>query len=88
MRKSSVLAAGLACFALTVPAAAADERQPKNQNESADKVVCKRFVETGSLVRSRKECRTEAEWARERALLRQGQAGVSSCRNSGQSGLC
>ena len=29
-----------------------------------DKVVCKKFVETGSLVRSRRECRTRRDWNR------------------------
>lgn len=40
--------------AATTPAAAA----------AADKVRCKRYTETGSLAKVRKECHTEAEWRR------------------------
>lgn len=36
-----------------------------------DKVVCKRFVETGSLVRGYKQCKTKWEWERERENVRQ-----------------
>jgi hypothetical protein len=38
-----------------------------------DKVRCKRYVETGSLAKIRKECHTEEEWRR---LAEDGQRGA------------
>ncbi len=38
---------------------------------SPDKIVCKRFVETGSLVKSHKECKTRRDWQRERDVARE-----------------
>lgn len=31
---------------------------------AADPVICKRYEETGSLVKKRKVCRTKSEWAK------------------------
>ena len=40
----------------------------------ADKVVCKRFVPMGSLARTKRVCKTAAEWQREReAAQEEGQ---------------
>jgi hypothetical protein len=38
--------------------------------EAADPVICKRFVETGSLVRKRRVCRTRSAWNKEASSLR------------------
>ncbi|HYW17254.1 MAG TPA: hypothetical protein VE891_14015 [Allosphingosinicella sp.] len=46
----------------------------KHKTDSAagkpDKVVCKRIVETGSLVRGAKTCKTRAQWDHDGALAR------------------
>lgn len=42
------------------------EREADRSAEHRDKVICKRFVETGSLVRSYRTCRTKAEWDKAR----------------------
>jgi hypothetical protein len=39
--------------------------------EPANKVICKKFVETGSLVRKKKICRTRADWNKESSALRE-----------------
>jgi hypothetical protein len=52
-----------------------------------DKVVCKRFVETGSLVRGYRTCKTKWEWERERENLRQVNV-ADSCAVRGAGGSC
>jgi hypothetical protein len=55
--------------------------------DDRDKVICKRFLETGSLVRGYKTCKTKWEWERERENLRS--VNVSdSCANRGSGGPC
>ena len=51
-------------------------------------MVCKRFLETGSLVKSYKTCKTNAEWERERANIRQNNDRSNSCRIAGEGGAC
>jgi hypothetical protein len=43
-----------------------------------DKMVCKSFTEIGSLVASKKVCKTRAEWEKDRATMRE-RMGVNSC---------
>lgn len=38
--------------------------------EPADPVICKRYVETGSLARTTKVCRTRSAWKKESSALR------------------
>lgn len=38
--------------------------------EPADPIICKKFDETGSLVRKKKICRTKSQWAKESSQLR------------------
>ncbi len=40
----------------------------------SDPVICKKFVETGSLVRKKKICRTQSEWTTESSSLRDSAA--------------
>lgn len=44
-----------------VPGVSARAAEPK---ADTDKIICKKDVETGSLVRKKKRCFTKAEWAR------------------------
>lgn len=69
---------------VTVQAAATPAPPAKPQ----EKLICKRFGETGSLVKSRRECKTERDWQRERDAVRQRDGGVSSCRNAANGGPC
>ena len=61
---------------------------PKKPATSPDKVICQSFTETGSLVSTKKVCKTKREWDRERENLRASGPGVDSCRNSGNGGPC
>lgn len=63
--------------AADAPEKAADDRQ---------KVVCKRFTKTGSLVDSYRTCKTKWEWERERENVRQ--VNWSSPCKSAESGSC
>ncbi|MDO7841576.1 hypothetical protein [Sphingomonas immobilis] len=74
----------LKLLALMLAAAVAQQTVSAQTGERAtdadDKVICKRFTVTGSLVASRKECKTKREWETDRANLRaQGGPAVSSC---------
>lgn len=53
-----------------------------------DKMICKRFIETGSLVRGYRTCKTKAEWDRERANINQTNTGVGGCARMGQGAGC
>ena len=57
----------LLAAAVAMPAAAADKKQ-----DDADRLICKRFVETGSLVRAKKQCFTRAQWDEIAASQRAG----------------
>lgn len=86
----------IAALALLLATAPAPQAQPATKSgadaaeRSADagsKMVCKRFSETGSLVRTYKTCKTKAEWQRERDDIRSGSTS-NSCRLSGTVGGC
>ena len=60
---------------------------PKKPATSPDKIICRSFPETGSLVRMIKVCKTKHDWDVDRENLRAG-PGVDSCRNAGNGGPC
>ena len=66
------LASVVAALALvgTGPAFAHPHDKPETVSSKPDKVVCKRLVETGSLVRGAKTCKTRAEWDRHGEMAR------------------
>lgn len=70
----------------TQPAASKDDASERAA-DAGSKMVCKRFNETGSLVRTYKTCKTKAEWQRERDNIRSGSVS-NSCRLSGTVGGC
>ncbi len=45
---------------------------PRSDVANAQKRICKRTVDTGSLVRGKRECRTRAEWDRIAEAARAG----------------
>jgi ribosomal protein S1 len=81
----------IATLMLTATAAgAAPAQKPDEHEKSADdaeKVICKRFKETGSLVSSRRVCKSKRDWERERDALRTNN-GINSCANQVGAGTC
>ena len=79
----------LAVLALTAsgPAAAGPPARNSNAAAPADKMICKRFVRTGSLVDGYKTCKTKREWDREHENLQHLEL-VDSCRLRGAGGSC
>jgi hypothetical protein len=64
----------LSAFAMTVlliTSATADTQPATPANDPASKIVCKKQVDTGSLVRAKKICRTRAEWDRSNTIGRE-----------------
>jgi hypothetical protein len=57
--------------------------------DASDKVVCKKFLDTGSLVKGTRICKTKAEWQHSRDDVRTGMSmtGQMSCA-SGNGGAC
>jgi hypothetical protein len=51
-----------------------------NSQDSRDRIICRRFLRTGSLVDSYRTCKTRAEWDREHENL-QHLSVSNSCRN-------
>jgi hypothetical protein len=82
-------AAAFACALASASLAQAAPRQADTQERAADprdKIVCKRFVKTGSLADSYRTCKTKGEWDRERDNVRQ--INWSNPCKSAESGTC
>lgn len=60
---------------------------PEKAADPLDRVVCKKFLETGSLVKGTRVCKTKREWERERENLRQVNV-VNSCGATANGGAC
>jgi hypothetical protein len=78
-------------FILSTAAIAQQQPQVSNSGEKAadpgDKMICKKFLETGSLVRGYKTCKTKRDWDRDRDDLRQSSV-ADSCRARAAGGSC
>jgi len=83
----AILSAAIFVVALPTIVAAASVDAPEKASDSADKVVCKRFIETGSLVKGYRVCKTKAEWVRERENIRTRNGMSGSC-SSAETGVC
>lgn len=83
MISSLLLVAGTSVN-LGVQAASGGEQAADPQ----DKVICKRFVETGSLVKGYRTCKTKREWENERSNIRSGGPGGSACRDAANGANC
>jgi hypothetical protein len=79
----------VALLVSSVPVAAQTPKRdaPEKATDNRDKVICKRFAETGSLVGQRRICKPKVEWERDRDNLRQFSGG-SSCGNAGSGKPC
>jgi len=67
----------------TTPAPAQTEQVADGQ----EKIVCKRFAETGSLVRAQRVCKSKRDWDRDRAVIRSA-PGIDSCSARANGGQC
>lgn len=76
-----VVSALLLTTAAGVHAAARPDAAERSA-DPGDKMICKAFTETGSLVKRTRVCKTKADWQRERDALRQLNVS-SSCGTSG-----
>lgn len=74
-----------AMFVALMFADAAASAPPPAPNP-ADKIVCRRILETGSLVKGQRVCHTRAEWARLADLGRRDAEDLSVAKN-GTSGI-
>lgn len=80
---------------LLLASGAADAAEPAKSKvdeaekaaDNGEKMICKRFVETGSLVKGYRSCKTKRDWERERDALRTTNL-VNSCANQGSTGSC
>jgi len=69
------------------PQTARPADEGERTSDAPDKMVCKRFTETGSLVRAQRVCKTKRDWDRERSVIRSAPAG-GSCNASGTGSGC
>ena len=81
---------GLLALALL---AASPSTDPSLEAEKAageqEKMICKRFLETGSLVKAQRICKTKRQWEISRAEIRdRGNPGANSCSAAGEGGPC
>ena len=84
---SRMIAAATLVMALSVavPAGAEKPRRdaPEKASDSGDKMVCKKFADTGSLVSTHRVCKTKTEWQRDRDAVRQNATSSGGCNNLG-----
>ena len=79
---------------LLAAAPVSDPRNPpvrdaaEHAADPRDRVICKRFLETGALVRGYRTCKTKAEWDRDRDSLRDTPSPGDSCSARGNGGAC
>ncbi|SFR96335.1 hypothetical protein [Sphingomonas jatrophae] len=60
---------------------------PERAADPGSRMICKRFIETGSLVKGYRTCKTKREWQNERDDRRTPAVTGGAC-NSGGTGLC
>ena len=75
----SIVAATLIAVSATASSAAPKRDVAEKASDAQDKVICKRFVETGSLVKGYRTCKTKREWEIERDAVRMQRVGGNSC---------
>jgi hypothetical protein len=87
---SRLVTIAFVCGLVSAAAAQSTPRRGADTGETAagnpDKVVCKRFVRTGSLADAYRTCKTKKEWERERDNVRT--VNWSSPCKSAESGSC
>jgi hypothetical protein len=88
MRRTIMIASvfGLVSAVAAQSAPRSNADAPETAAGNPDKVVCKRFLKTGSLVDGYRTCKTKKEWERERDNVKQ--INWSSPCRSAESGTC
>jgi len=82
-------AATLAGVIATAAIAAPTQRDEAEKSaDSQDKIICKRFVETGSLVKGYRTCKSKRDWERERDAVRAQTNMSGSCGQPGGGTSC
>jgi hypothetical protein len=79
-----------AILILLASGATAAPPKAEDHEKSADpgsKMICKRFIETGSLIKGYRSCKTKREWEHERDNAR-GVNNTNSCGTLGNGGVC
>jgi hypothetical protein len=69
------------------PQAASAADRPERAADPRDKMICKKFLETGSLVKGYRVCKTKAEWEHDRDNIRAGFNSAAQC-PTGNGGGC
>jgi hypothetical protein len=85
MFAAALLAGTLTTAAIAAPAA---RDQAEKSADSQDKIICKRFLETGSLVKGTRTCKSKRDWERERDAARQQTITSGSCGQAGSGTSC
>lgn len=75
-----------ALMLLAAPQAAQATAAPKISE--ADKIICKRSIETGSLVRGVRTCKTKRDWERDRDIAKSNLTVGNGCRELNGTGGC
>jgi len=61
---------------------------PEKSADAGEKMICKKFLETGSLVKGVRVCKTKADWERGRDNIRAGFNASQSCSLAAEGGSC
>jgi hypothetical protein len=61
----------IAALALLAGSPALAQSEKANTPDPKDKVICKKFMETGSLVKGYRTCKTRSQWQLERDAQRE-----------------
>lgn len=56
--------------------------------DARDTMICKKFIETGSLVKGKRICKTKAAWDHDRDNVRAGYNNIQGCRLVAEGGSC
>lgn len=79
-------------FVMAAVAAQGAAAKPDGAEKAADpmdKVICKRFLETGSLVKGYRTCKTKREWEQDRDAARTSSSSqAGACNRAGDGGIC
>lgn len=70
--------------ALMLAGTSASAATAAEQVRPADKLICRRMAETGSLVRKKRVCHTQGEWARISDAARKNTQELQDARNGTQ----
>lgn len=72
----------------TPPSARSRAETGERAADARDKMICKRFAQTGSLVGSYRTCKPKSEWDRERDNLRTPGTAGTGCGSPSGGGPC